>query len=292
MANKKTETKTKTAKKQARSKDKPVRGHKPRMAESADIHVLYEDSVQCVEAEIDFVDVTFAALRGRHAVSLREDFCGTGNTSCEWVRRRRGNRAIGVDLNAEVLDWGLQNHVAALKPATRKRVSFIRADVMKVETDPVDAVLAMNFSYWLFMERATLRRYFRRVRSALVSDGILFLDAYGGYEAPKVCKERTKHDGFTYIWDQASFNPVDGRMQCYIHFKFPDGSQIKRAFSYAWRLWTLPEITEVLSEAGFSKVTVYGEGTDEETGEGDGQYSPTTQIDADPSYITYIVAEK
>ena len=27
---------------------------------------------------------------------------------------------------------------------------------------------------------------------------------------------------------------------------------VRRAFSYEWRLWTVPELTEALSEAGFT----------------------------------------
>ncbi|MCA9297734.1 MAG: hypothetical protein KDA28_01630, partial [Phycisphaerales bacterium] len=57
-------------------------------AKTADRHILYQESVQNVEAEIDFVDEQFRKRRGRHARRLREDFCGTANTSCEWVRRR------------------------------------------------------------------------------------------------------------------------------------------------------------------------------------------------------------
>ena len=56
-------------------------------------------------------------------------------------------------------------------------------------------------------------------------------------------------------------------MICHIHFKFKDGSRIKKAFSYDWRLWTLPEIREVMEEAGFSNTRVYWEDEDEE-GEG------------------------
>jgi len=32
---------------------------------------------------------------------------------------------------------------------------------------------------------------------------------------------------------------------------------LDRAFSYYWRMWTLPELQELLQEAGFVKVTVY-----------------------------------
>ncbi len=273
--------------------DKPCRRTGgPTLAEQADRHVLYQQSVQCVEAEIDFVEETFRELRGRSARWLREDFCGTANTACEWVRRHRKNHAIGVDLDPEVLAWGREHNVAALPPAARRRIELLQGDVLKVKTRPLDAVLAMNFSYWLFMERKTLRRYFRRVREALVEDGILFLDAYGGYDAPREIEESTEHEEFTYVWEQASFNPVDSRMRCHIHFRFPDGSALERAFSYEWRLWTLPELREILEEAGFARSTVYWQGTDEETGEGDGIFTPTETGDADAGWIAYLVAEK
>src|SRR5690606_9805443 len=97
--------------------------------------------------------------------------------------------------------------------------------------------------------RAELVRYFRRVRTALVSDGVFFLDAYGGYDAYRELEEATVHDGFTYIWNQETYHPVTGEMSCRIDFRFPDGSRLKRAFTYDWRLWSLPELQEMLAEA-------------------------------------------
>ena len=91
------------------------------MSEKADRHALYEQAVQCAEAEIDFVDETFEKLRGHKATWLREDFCGTANTACEWVRRGPNNRAIGVDLDSEVQQWGENHHLAALGPPVDPR---------------------------------------------------------------------------------------------------------------------------------------------------------------------------
>lgn len=260
------------------------------MAQRADLHALYQEAVQCVESEVDFVDETFFRLRGRKARVLREDFCGTANTACEWVRRRADNRAIAVDADPEVLDWGRKHNVAALGAAAA-RITLFQGDVLRAPRDPVDAVLAHNFSYWLIRERKLLRRYFRRVREALAPGGLFFLDAYGGSDAHREIRERTKNKGFTYVWEQAAFNPINHDMLCHIHFKFPDGSRIRRAFSYAWRLWSLPEIREVLSEAGFTRSTVYWQGTNEESGEGNGVFEPTEQGEADASWIVYLVAE-
>lgn len=275
-----------------RGKHKQQKPKGPPMAERADRHALYQDSVQCVESEIDFVDETYEALRGRKASTLREDFCGTGNTSCEWVRRRETNRAIGVDIDGEVLAWGREHNVAKLEAEARNRVGLLEGDVRTLRAEPVDILLAMNFSYWLFDERPSLLEYFKAAYAHLKDDGVFFLDCYGGYDAPRELEEERECEGFTYIWDQFAFNPIDNRMTCKIHFHFPDGSKIKNAFEYSWRLWSIPEIRELLADAGFKKTTVYWEGTDEDSDEGDGNFEPTEQGDADAGWIAYISAEK
>lgn len=261
------------------------------MADRADIHDLYERSVQAVDVEVEFLDDTFRALRGRSPVTYREDFCGTAAASCEWVRSAAGRRAIGVDIDASVLDWGRRNRVARLNESARARVKLLNDDVRTVETDPVDLVCAFNFSYFCFKTRDEMRSYFARVHKALNPDGLFFLDAFGGPDASDLQKEKTKHDGFTYIWEQAQFEPVTSRIVCHIHFKFPDGSKIKRAFTYDWRLWTLPELRELLTEAGFSKVRVYWEGDDGEGG-GNGIFTEHATGEPDLAWIAYLVAEK
>ncbi|HIA07728.1 MAG TPA: class I SAM-dependent methyltransferase [Chromatiaceae bacterium] len=258
------------------------------MAKKADRHILYQNSVQCVEAEIDFVDETFEALRERKANLIREDFCGTANTSCEWIRRRDTNRAFGVDLCGDTLQWGRDHNIAALPSASRTRLSLIQDNVLTVATDPVDALLAMNFSYWCFKDRDTLRNYFVHARESLVDDGIMFLDAFGGYEAFCLMEEPRQCEGFTYVWDQADYNPINGDATCKIHFKFRDGSSLMDAFVYEWRLWTLPEIQELLLEAGFAHVTVFWDSTED----GDGVYLPETVGEPDAGWLCYIVAEK
>jgi len=261
------------------------------MAEQADVHELYEEAVQNVEGEIEFVQDTFRDLRKREAVSFREDFCGTASASCEWVRAGNGRYAIGVDIDSDVLEWGRKNRLGRLPEADRARVKLLNEDVMTVETEPVDIVGGFNFSYWIFKTRTEMRDYFIRVRDSLKSDGVFFLDAYGGSEAYDTQKEKTKYDGFTYIWHQAKYEPVTGRTVCHIHFKFPDGSRIKKAFSYDWRLWSLPELRELLEEAGFASVRVYWEGEDDD-GEGNGEFFEETKGEADPGWIAYLVAEK
>lgn len=293
-----TQTTERTPARKAKSKDKAAKKAKKSgglSAATADRHELYQLSVQDVEAEIDFIDETFQEIRGRTGALLREDFCGTGNTSCEWVRRRPENRAIGLDIDTETVEWGREHCIGALDEDQQRRVTLHERDVLEPgDATGVDCILAMNFSYWLFKTRPELLEYFKRARASLGEDGVFFLDHYGGSESmteqeePKKVKDE-RGRSFTYVWDQASFNPITGTMQCRIHFKFPDKTKMMNAFEYEWRLWTLPEIRELLREAGFSHVHVYWEGEDDD-GEGNGEFTPTLEGTADPAYICYIAA--
>jgi len=269
---------------------KPAK-NRPTMAEQADVHELYELSVQNVEHEIEFLQKTFREIRGREAHLLREDFCGTASAACQWVSQGEAYQAIGVDIDPAVLKWGRDNRVGRLPAADQSRVRLLEADVMEADTPPVDILIAFNFSYWIFDTRARMLAYFRKAHEALKNDGVFFIDLFGGSESMEETKEKTKHDDFTYVWHQAEFHPVTHYMRCHIHFKFPDGSRIKKAFTYEWRLWTAPELRELLEEAGFRNPKVYWEGEDED-GEGTGEFSPEDKGEADLAWIAYIVAEK
>ena len=263
----------------------------PTLASIADRHLLYQSSVQDVASEVDFLQQTFLALRKRPPQLLREDFCGTANTACEWVRRGKDRQAIGVDIDGEVLRWGKSHNLSKLNQHQQNQIQLLEADVFQVKAKPADIVVAMNFSYWFFKERSQLKNYFTKVRRGLVSDGLLVLDAFGGYEAHQTIVEKRKCDGFTYIWEHKDFNPITNDMTCTISFRFKDKSVYEDAFVYEWRFWSLPEIKELLLEAGFAKVTFYWQGWDED-GEPDGLFQPATKAEADAGWIAYIVAEK
>lgn len=273
------------------------------LAAKADRYDLYQRSVQCFEAEVDFVSETFRAIRKRPARIVREDFCGTFGVCCEWVRRHKTNIAVGLDIDPEPVAWGRAHNLSPLSPSQQARIHILGANVLEPPRMPriaprgFDAVLAMNFSYWCFKDRATLLEYFRKVRSSLGPEGVLFMDACGGADAVRICKEyrpigrKGGRTSFTYIWDHAAFDPITGDMLCKIHFKLRDGSRINDAFTYDWRLWTLPEIRDALTDAGFSRTTVYWEGDDGKGG-GDGVFRPSEHGDCCDSFICYIVAEK
>ena len=263
----------------------------PKMADLADRHELYEASVQSIAHEVEFLAGAFTELTGRKALTLREDFCGTAAAACEWVRSSRRREAVAVDIDPHVLSWGRDHHVAALKPKQRARVRLVEGDVRTADTGIVDLAVAFNFSWWTFKTRAELLVYFRAVHDALADDGVFVLDIYGGSDAYVEQEEETDYGLFTYVWDQHGFDPVSARYICHIHFRFPDGSELPRAFSYDWRLWTMPELRELLAEAGFARSVVYWQGEDEDN-EPNGEFTIVERGEADPAWIAYVAAAK
>lgn len=261
------------------------------MAATADLHELYEDSVQNVTEQCQFVENVFEEIRGRSPSGLREDFCGTASAAAEWVGRSNSHHAFGVDIDLDVLQWGRKNRVGALPKSQRRRISLICGDVRHIETPPVDVICAFNFSYWIFRKRAKLREYFEAVYRRLGPQGVFFLDAYGGHAAFQELEEEMDLGDFTYVWEQAKYNPVTGHMKTHIHFEFPDGSRIRKAFTYKWRLWTLPELRELLLEAGFRNPTIHSEFTNDD-GDGIGLWFPVTHLPASRAWIINITAEK
>lgn len=264
-----------------------------------DRHVLYEASVQSIEADVDFLERVYKRKRGKRFKRLREDFCGTAALSCEWVRRRRENHAWGIDLHRPTLDWGRDHRLSHLGRAA-KRVHLICDDVLEARTPQVDVVMAMNFSYSVFKERALLRRYFRRVRRYLRPGGIFFVDAFGGTESMGELVEKRKipaskdWDGnrippFTYIWEQARFNAIDHHILCHIHFKLRKGVKLRKAFTYDWRLWSLPELQDLMRDAGFESTEVYLDGWDDEAEEADGIYRRRTYFENQEAWVAYVV---
>ncbi len=273
-------------------KGRSRKGGSWRTAKGSDIHELYELSVQDPGGEIDTIDTIWKDQRGRTATSMREDFCGTAAVAREWVKKRKDNTAIGVDLSREVLDWCRSRIGDQLDDDQRSRLTLIEGDVLESPSESVDTILAFNFSYFLFKKREEVLNYFRKVYDGLGEDGLFILDAYGGSDSFLEMTEDRDLDGFTYVWDQNHYDPVTGNVVNHIHFKFPDGTKIMKAFTYEWRLWTLPEIQEILREAGFRRAVVYWEGTDEDTDEGNGEWSEVQTGEACEGWVAYLVGIK
>lgn len=283
-------TQPRTVRRTTRKSTKPVF-----TAKNADRYTLYQLAVQEPEADLDFLDRVYRSHFGRLPTSLREDFAGTALTAAEWVKRRGSNRAVAVDLDPVPLKWFAEHIKPGLNDDQRERLTVMRTDVMSKETRRVDgvgfdAVFAFNFSYWVFKKRELMLTYFRSVRASLGKHGLFMLDHFSGSETMIEQVERTRKRGFVYVWDWRSYEPISGDVVATIGFEFKDGTSMKDAFRYEWRLWTLPELRDILNEAGFSSVDVYIE-KDDKDGKGTGVYTRHARAKADRAVISYLVAK-
>jgi len=257
-----------------------------------DKYDLYQRSVQEPEADCRFFDRVFRKAYGRRPLVLREDFCGTAATCCQWVRSGERREAHGFDLDPEPLAWGRANNLSSLPANARLRVRLVEQDVLVVDRTGADVIAAQNFSYFAFHTRDQLRAYFQAARANLAPEGVLVLDIMGGPGVLEEDVEEHKRVGdVTYVWQQERFDPIHHRLACHIHFKLRAGGWIRRAFSYDWRLWTIPEVRELLAEAGFRTSDVYWEDTGA-NGEGNGVFRKRRRAESDPAWVSYIVAVK
>ncbi len=264
-------------------------------------HILYQKSVQDPQTEVSFMTEKYKLLRGHDPVTLREDFCGTAYLATEWCKSNPAYKAQGVDLCTDTLQWGREHNLAPAGDKVSSRIQLYNDNVLDFynENELADIICAFNFSYNILKPRKTLVDYFKNTRRGLNDDGILVLDIFGGHEAYDTVEEEREVDGedFTYVWEQASFNPITHEMQCYIHFVLEDGTRIDKAFEYEWRLRTIPEIVESLYEAGYSNVRCYWEefiesDDDDEFLEETGNYYETEEVENQESWISYLIAEK
>ena len=291
----KSQPKSKAPKSKANAKAKaPGKPRKKRLtARNADRHVLYQRAVQAPETDVRFYARWFLKYAKRPLRVLREDFCGTALMACHHVKLHPDNRAIGVDLHWPTLAWGrIHNVRPLLDEAQQRRLLLLQKNVLEVQAPKADAILALNFSYSVFKTRAELGAYIKNCFRALQPGGILFLDAWGGPDVMQQKTDKTKRGDFVYHWEQRRYDPISHEILCAIHFEFKDGSRLRDAFVYDWRLWTLAELRELFEEAGFLDTHVLWEGTDTKTGGGNGVFRRTVRGGMDEAWIAIVVGQK
>lgn len=264
-------------------------------AKEFDKYRYYINSVQSPGEDMKFVNQAYADARGPQAVAnvLREDFCGTFGNCAAWIKQGPNKIAYGVDLDPEPLEWGRTHHYEPLSPDQKDRLKILQQNVLNPELPTADVICALNFSYFLFKQREDLKRYFQSCLSALNKDGIILLDCFGGTSCMEPNEEETEYEeeGYSYFWDQDLFDPLTNHAIFHIHFQRKGEPKRERLFTYDWRMWSVPELRDLLLECGFSKVHTYWEGTNED-GEGDGEYYVADSGDDCESWVSYIVGIK
>lgn len=261
---------------------------RPRKKKRFDKYEIYEHAVQDPPLVMRNLELTYRRLRGREARLLREDFCGTGANLESWVVRHRNNRAVGVDLDPEPIEWAAKRRFA---PGTRaaERVQVVNGDVLDQKRGGYDAIIALNFSWMVFKTRPQLKTYFERVRSALGKKGIFWLDFYGGPESQRRVEDHSRMGNYSYYWQQKSWEAISGETRCAIHFRLSDGIKRKDVFTYDWRLWTLAETIDVLNDSGLEVLEVQDE-VSTSVGRDTSVWSPVKRLVNSESFVANVFA--
>jgi len=269
--------------------------HSRKQSKSFDKYDLYVNSVQSADHDAELIFKMFKqsiAGNSQSDILLREDFCGTAALCYEWAALSPKHHAMGIDLDSQALQWGKRNLAPQHAPTSNNRVKLVCGDVMRNWRDKPNIICALNFSYFFLKTRPGLLRYLKSCRKSLKKNGLLVLDAFGGpeYLGPHLDRRRNSSKRFTFWWEVENFDAISNQIKTHIHFKI-DGEKIrKRVFSYDWRLWSIPEITELLLEAGFKKIEYWAEGLTWR-GEGNGRFRKITSEKNCETWITYITAQ-
>jgi hypothetical protein len=253
-----------------------------------DKYEAYTRAVQSPDEDARFLRKVHRDLVGTDPKVMREDFCGTFALCCAWSKLGTDKVAIGLDLDPEPLAYGRTNHHSALKPEQRARVSVFERNVLEPGAPEADVICALNFSYFIFKDRNLLSTYLERCRASLARGGIMVMDLFGGPACGKACVDRRRLKGLTYLWEQQGFDPITNEAKFAIHFEPRGGRKRKNVFTYDWRLWSIPEIKDLMTEVGFETIHVYWEGT-ARNGRGNGIFSPRTKGESCDVWVAYVV---
>lgn len=273
------------------SRAKPAAVRRSGAARVLDRFECYERCVQDGARMAAFL----RAVHGGEARVLREDFCGTGAVCRAWVSDASamgdsaGRRAIGVDLDREPLErlWRVP------------RVQAVCADVVRCDLK-ADIISATNFPIGYWHTRPELLRYLRATRARLRRGGVFVCDTYGGTGA--FTRGSTVRDIYAdgglrirYTWEQREADPISGLVTDVLHFRGDRAGEVvfthTDAFTYRWRLWSLPELRDALLEAGFAQVEVYSELADAIDQDGRVYVRPVTHPDElDETFFVCVVA--
>jgi hypothetical protein len=229
-----------------------------------------------------------AGVHGKSPLVLAEHFSGSGALARAWPGTVPNGSSIAIDFDRTPLR----------KLARAKGVRAVCMDVRK-STHRADVIAATNFPIGYFHTRADLVEYLKHVRSLLNASGVFVCDLYGGsdaYTTGLTRKSLRAPDGtrVTYTWEQRSADPATARVTNALHFKLPargtrKAREIKDAFVYDWRLWSIPELRDAAAEAGLTDMQIYNRLADAIDSDGNVYVRPIESgADLDDPWVAYV----
>jgi SAM-dependent methyltransferase len=274
-----------------RNKVKPARAVQGSTNAELSRYECYEHAVQNPPALVPLL----RAIHAGPCTKLGEDFCGSAALSRAWCAMVPRGRAMGVDLDPEAIEQARRSN------GRSRAITLVQADVLKlpasVRSSRHDVIFVGNFSIGELHTRKKLVQYLRGVRARLSKGGVFVCDTYGGETAFARGSFKRVHEGprgtrIHYTWQQRRADALTGMVENALHFRVERAGEIVQdltdAFVYRWRLWSVPELRDAMSEAGLRATEVYEQLPDAVDADGRAHVMPVSGEELEGSFIVCV----
>lgn len=183
--------------------------------------------------------------------------CGTGTMAC--LLTARGYEVTATDGSEEMLTQAMQK--AAALPG--QPPLFLHQTMPRLRLlEPVDAAISTLDSLNYLTRTGDLRETFRRVSRWLRPGGLFLFDVNAPYKLRRMDGQMYMDETETDYCVWRTFFSEKTRICTYQVDLFrlrPDGAWERDFEEHRERAWEETELRDYLAEAGFGKVTVYGD---------------------------------
>jgi len=182
--------------------------------------------------------------------------CGIGRHSLELARR--GYSIVGVDLTEEYL-------AKARKQAESEglNIEFVKNDIRRFcQIESFDMVINMFTAFGYFEDPLDDKRVLLNIHCSLRQGGKLIMDMAGKEVVAKVFSEREWRDQNGDIFLRES-KISQNWLWCENKWMMLENSKLQE-FNFGHRIYSAVELSGLLTDCGFSSVSIYGDltGTD------------------------------
>jgi SAM-dependent methyltransferase len=213
------------------------------------LRTLPKDIARQTEVETEFILESLGVKKGARIFDLA---CGFGRHSINLARR--GYEVAGLDLSMAMLQRALteaQRHALSIK--------FIHGDMRELNFNEIfDACFLWQTSFGYFDDRTNFK-VLQGVHRALKSGGRVLIDMVNRDYVVAEMPSRTWWEGVECVFlEEVEFDYETSVLHTKRSFIYEDGSPPQEFNSYI-RLYSLHELNQILSIAGFDLLEVTGE---------------------------------
>ncbi len=213
------------------------------------LRTLPKDIARQTEVETEFILESLGVKKGARIFDLA---CGFGRHSINLARR--GYEVAGLDLSMAMLQRALteaQRHALSIK--------FIHGDMRELNFNEIfDACFLWQTSFGYFDDRTNFK-VLQGVHRALKSGGRVLIDMVNRDYVVAEMPSRTWWEGVECVFlEEVEFDYETSVLHTKRSFIYEDGSPPQEFNSYI-RLYSLHELNQILSIAGFDLLEVTGD---------------------------------